>query len=400
MTVSEFLSGAYTCYHACDLGEKMLREAGFVNIDSGTCENAKGYYRVCGGSLFALRAGNANLMLALSHTDSPCLRIRDCESKNATVGVERYGGALMRSLLDRKLIIAGSVVKNSKGTLKAHSVQSDFNIIIPSVAVHLGGGDDGEKLNLSADFKPLLGGGKSVLEALNAADAISADLYCVPAEEAYAAGADGQYICSPRIDNSVSVYACLQSIINCENKATVAIACYNNEETGSATRYGACSVSLQAFLSDAYKALKIKREACEDLRNSFALSCDGSHALHPNHPEKHTADITLGGGVVIKRNDRYATEALTEAAVKQIFGDAGLKTQVYFHHPDMRCGSTVGLTAANNLGAAVCDIGIPQLSMHSAVETAAISDVNDLIAGVTAYFNRVVTVKPNEITVK
>ena len=400
MTLNEFLTKSYTCYHACESGEKMLIEAGFADIDKGAAENAKGYYRVCGGSLYAIKAGNANLMLALSHTDSPGLRIRNYDGECATIGVERYGGALMRSLLDRKLIIAGSVVKSHGSTLKAHTVQSDFNVIIPSVAVHLGGGDEGEKLNVSADFKPLLGEGKSVLQALNCADAISADLYCVPAEEAYAAGSDGQYICSPRIDNLVSVYACLQAIVNCQNKATVAIACYNNEETGSATRYGACARSLHAFLEDSYKALKIKRNAEEDLRNSFALSCDGGHALHPNHPEKHAVDITLGGGVVIKRNDRYATDALTEATVKKIFADAKLKTQVYFHHPDLRCGSTVGLTAANNLGAAVCDIGVPQLSMHSAVETAAIADCNDLSAGVTAFFNRVVTVKANEITVK
>ncbi len=400
MNVSEFLSKSYTCYHAVENALAILKKAGFAELSSvGKNKAAKGYYRADGGSLFAIKLGAENIQLALSHTDSPCLRLR--YDGGTLLGVEKYGGGLLRSYFDVKLKIAGRVAVEKGGVLRAENVCSDFNAVIPSLAVHLGGGENGETFSVSRDMVPLLGDCGNLFAMLGVPDAVDGELFCVPAEAPFECGAGGEYICSPRIDNLASVYASVKALAECENKCTCVAACFNSEETGSETRDGARSQKLRAFIADTLKTAGIKADCDALLSRAFAFSCDGAHALHPNRPDKYSSGApTLGGGVVIKRNDRYATDCLTSAAARKIFSDAGLKTQVYRHHPDLRCGSTIGLMAASGLGAAVCDIGVAQLAMHSAAETAAFSDIDALAAGLTAFFNREVIVSENEITVK
>ncbi len=401
MKINEFLNKSYTCYHAVENAVSILESAGFAPIsEAKSRKDAKGYYRADGGSLFAVKLGAENLQLALSHTDSPCLRLR--YDGGVLSGVEKYGGGLLRSYFDVKLKIAGRVVlARSGGALRAKTVRSDFNVVIPSLAVHLGGGESGETFSVSRDMVPLLGECENLFASLGVPDAIDGELFCVPATEPFECGASREYICSPRIDNLASVYASVKALVECNNKATCAVACFNSEETGSETRDGARSQKLKEFISDALKIAGIKADCDALLSSAFAFSCDGAHAFHPNRPDKYsTGAPVLGGGIVIKRNDRYATDCLTSAAAQKIFSDAGIKTQIYRHHPDLRCGSTIGLMAASGLGAAVCDVGVAQLAMHSCAETAAFSDVEAFEKGLVAFFNREVRVSENEITVK
>lgn len=398
--LEKFLTEAYTPYHAAHLGAEQLRAAGFADIDGGE-KSEVGYYRVCGGALFALRKGGKELISVLSHTDSPSLRIRYGGGEpSLTLDVEKYGGGLLRSYLDRKLKIAGRAVVRRGDSFETRLVCSDFCVVVPSLAVHLGGGAEGE-LTLSRDLKPLLGNCADLYAALGAEDAVDGDLYCVPAESPYYSGANGEYLTAPRIDNLVSVHASLRAITECRNKATCFIACYNSEETGSETREGAEGELGEEFLRDALAAIGRKETPRSLLRDSFALSCDAAHALHPSRLDKYSAGAPeTGKGVAIKRNDRYATDALTASVTAEIFARAGLETQTYFHHPDLRCGSTIGLTAAHGLGAYVCDIGVPQLAMHSAAETAATSDINALSVGLTEFFNSSVKAEKGVITIK
>lgn len=405
MDVKEFLQNAYTSYHAAELGAQMLAKSGFVNIDNSgaTDTNVIGYYRISGGALLAYKVGNRKINAVISHTDSPSLRIRYVtggESAPSVLDTEKYGGGLVRTYLDRKLKIAGRIVTCRNGVTQAQTVCSPFDIVIPSLAVHLGGGKEGESLTASRDLRPLLGGCDDLYAALGVSDGVDGDLFCVPSEQPFTAGASGEYLCAPRIDNLVSVYASLRAISECKNKASCIAACFNNEETGSETREGAQSRLLHAFVADVLQQLKSKASADSVLSKAFVLSCDGAHALHPNHRDKYSDNApVLGGGVVIKRNDRYATDAMTAAVAKEIFARAGKKTQTYFHHPDLRCGSTVGLTAAHLLGAYVCDIGVAQLAMHSALETAALADIEDLQAGLTEFYGLEIDAQNNQITI-
>ena len=403
MELIEFLSKSYTCYHAVEQGAKMLSSAGFVNIDKPTKkDNPVGYFRVAGGSLFAYKTGSG-LNIVLAHTDSPSLRVRYdgtlALTGNASLDVEKYGGGILRSFIDRKLKIAGRLIVKSGDTLESKTVCSDFNLSIPSLAIHLGGGS--EELTVSRDLRPLIGKCENLYDALGYKNALSGDLYCVPGEPPFYSGAEDEYLCSPRIDNLVSVYCAISAIIGCENKSGCLVACYDAEETGSETRYSAGSSLLTAFLSDCIKACGESRSVEEKLHTAFAFSCDGAHALHPMRREKYGENAPeLSGGVVIKRNDRYATDALTAAAAKEIFTLAGVKYQTYYHHPDLRCGSTIGLTSARNLGVATCDIGVGQLSMHSALETAAAEDIQSLETALKKFFSLEVISNGDKITVK
>lgn len=406
MELKEFLNNSYTCYHAAKLGAQMLEKAGFADIDSNAdFKKAAGAYRVCGGCLLAVKKGNDKINLVLSHTDSPSLRLRTDENASAansiTLSTEKYGGGLLRSYFDRKMKIAGRVILKQGNALVSKCVSSDYNVIIPSLAVHLGAGKEGETFSVSRDMRPLAGDCENLCESLGAADAVDSDLFCVPAEEAYDCGVRGEYVCSPRIDNLVSVYASLRALIDCKNVSSAVAACYNSEETGSETREGAEANMLEEFLQKAFAAFGQKADARSVLRSSFALSCDGAHALHPNRKEVYSDNApVLGGGVAIKRNDRYATDALTCAAAREIFARAGVSVQTYRHHADMRCGSTIGLTAAHTLGCAVCDIGVAQLAMHSAVETAAKKDIAALRGGLTKFFESDIAVSADRIEIK
>ena len=403
MELIEFLSKSYTCYHAAELGAQMLKQAGFADIDKPSNKGKKvGYYRVAGGSLFAYKAGEG-LNIVLAHTDSPSLRVRNdgtlALTENASLDVEKYGGGILRSFIDRKLKLAGRLIVKKGDTLESVLVSSDFNVSIPSLAIHLGGGS--EELIVSRDLHPLIGKCENLYAALGYENAVSGDLYCVPGEEPFYSGGGREYLCSPRIDNLVSVYCAVSAIASANNKSGCLVACYDAEETGSETRYSAGSSLLTEFLSDCLKACG-KSESVESvLRTAFAFSCDGAHALHPMRREKYGENApVLGGGVVIKRNDRYATDALTEAVAKEIFGLAGVKCQTYYHHPDLRCGSTIGLISARSLGVATCDIGVGQLAMHSALETAALEDISALESALTKFFSIEVKVEGEKITVK
>ncbi len=402
MTLQEFLCASYTAYHAVQNGVGMLRKAGFVDIDGGKPSGKPtGYYRVCGGSLLAARMGSDTIGLVLSHTDSPSLRIRyrRTEETQATLDVEKYGGGILRAFLDRKLKIAGRVIVREGDTLRTQNVCSDFYVTVPSLAVHLGGGS--EELTLSRDMRPVFGHCDDLYAALGVPNAVDGDLFCVPAEEPFVAGAGGEYLCAPRLDNLVSVYASLRALTECVHRATCAIACFHNEETGSETREGAQSDLLRAFLGDCFAAAGRKIDLSSALSRAFAFSCDGAHALHPNRKDKYAEGApTAGGGVAIKRNDRYATDALSAAAAAEIFARAGKTTQTYFHHADLRCGSTIGLTVSHRLGVTTCDIGVGQWAMHSAVETAALSDIDDLCVALTCFFGCEVTVSAQGISVK
>lgn len=406
MKLEEFLSKAYTCYHAAEKGAQLLQKAGFTDIDAlPNGKNAAGYYRTVGGSLFAMRCAGERLHMVLAHTDSPSLRIRYMPNRAPQNGVafypdvEKYGGGLLRSYLDRKMKIAGRAIVKKNGQFAGKTVCSDFCVVIPSVAVHLGGGT--EELTLSRDLRPFAGNCVDLFAALGVADAVDADLFCVPAEEPFYAGENNEYLCAPRIDNLASVYAALRAIIDCRNTATCLAACFNNEETGSETREGAQSRLLRAFVADVFAAEKRNDSVDDALADAFALSCDGAHALHPMRKEKYADGApVLGEGVVIKRNDRYATDALTCAVVREIFSRADLPTQVYFHHADLRCGSTIGLMASRVFGCAVCDLGVGQLAMHSAVETVARNDAENLVTGLTAFFGNEINAKGDKIIVK
>jgi aspartyl aminopeptidase len=119
------------------------------------------------------------------------------------------------------------------------------------------------------------------------------------------------------------------------------------------------------------------------------LSADMAHAIHPNFPERHEPShrVELGGGPVIKHNvnARYATTATSAASFRHACEQANVRVQEYSHHGSLPCGSTIGPLTAAGLAIDTVDVGVPQLSMHSARETMAAADVTPMTASFAAW---------------
>jgi aspartyl aminopeptidase len=123
---------------------------------------------------------------------------------------------------------------------------------------------------------------------------------------------------------------------------------------------------------------------------SFMVSADNAHGVHPNYAEKQdpTNHPTLGGGPVIKinANCKYMTDADSSAVFKALCENAGVKCQYFVNHSDVAGGSTLGNILTSQLPLRGVDVGSPLWAMHSARETASLSDHTDMIAAMKAFF--------------
>ena len=230
--------------------------------------------------------------------------------------------------------------------------------------------------------------GKSLYERLTQEKVLDSDLYAVPAEKPFYAGAEKEYLCGARIDNLTSVYACMQAIADCVPQNVAVAAFLDNEEVGSSTRQGS-PLFLQRVLNRIEQALGMTDEQREEARQKgMVLSVDNGHATHPAHPEKSDATfpVTLNGGAVIKHHPNYATDGLTSALLKNVL-QGKVPVQDYYNRSDVRCGSTLGLVTSRTLQMKTCDVGAAQLAMHSACETMGAKDVGYVTQALTEFLN-------------
>lgn len=85
-------------------------------------------------------------------------------------------------------------------------------------------------------------------------------------------------------------------------------------------------------------------------------------------------------------NQRYATDGVSAAVFRTVCQGAGVPVQRYANRADLPGGSTLGSIADTLLPVATVDIGLAQLAMHSAVETAGSLDPEYLRRAMTAYY--------------
>ncbi|MBQ6893454.1 MAG: M18 family aminopeptidase, partial [Clostridia bacterium] len=83
---------------------------------------------------------------------------------------------------------------------------------------------------------------------------------------------------------------------------------------------------------------------------------------------------------------RYATDGISSAVFKSICEKAGVAVQSFANRSDMLGGSTLGSIANTMVPVKTVDIGLAQLAMHSAYETAGVKDLDDLVKAMTVYF--------------
>ena len=400
----QFIRKSPTCFHAVAQAAQMLEEEGYVNLKEGVWElKPEGKYYVTrnGSSLIAFRVPcgqPSGFMVAASHSDSPCFRLRDTAELPGNflrLSAERYGGMINATWLDRPLSVAGRVLVQEQNRVEQRLVDFEKDMaLIPNVAIHLNREmNNTVKYDAHTDLVPLYGMGQagSFREALAAQigceqeQILATDLYLYNNQSGTVWGPEKEFVSSPRLDDLACVYGSLQGfLLATPTKSIPVLAVFDNEEIGSETKQGAGSM----FLPDTLQAIAdaLGADYRHLLTGSMMLSCDNGHGLHPNHPElaDRTEAPRLGGGVVLKHSPRYATDGMAGAVFGSICKKAGVPVQHYSNRPDQAGGATLGNIANTKAGMLTADIGMAQLAMHSSFETAAAADVGHLIRAVQA----------------
>lgn len=352
--------------------------------------------------------GCGRFHIIASHSDSPSFKIKEnpeiqVENAYTKLNVEGYGGMLMAPWFDRPLSVAGRVVVRNNGKLKERLVNIDRDLVmIPSLAIHMNReANKGIAYNPQKDLLPLLGCGNSnvrLLEILaedmqiEARDILAHDLFLYNRMNGTIWGADREFVSSPRLDDLQCAFASMEGMLSGKKEESIAVHCVlDNEEVGSGTKQGAASTFLKDTLRRINDSLgRSYEEYLMTLADSFMISADNAHALHPNYAEK--ADPVnrplLNGGVVIKynANQKYCTDAVSAARFKELCEKAGVKYQAFVNRSDVPGGSTLGNISNTQIPMNTVDIGLPQLAMHSPYETAGVEDTWSLIKVAEEFF--------------
>ncbi len=413
----DFIERSPVSFAAVETAQSMLEANGFSCLSFQTAWDlaAGGKYYVTrnGSSLIAFvvpENPNPGFMIAASHSDSPSFKLKnECEvamfDRYTKLNTEGYGGMICSSWFDRPLSLAGRAIVKNGAAFETRVVTFDRDLcLIPNVCIHFNREiNNGYKYNKAVDTLPLLSnstekGGvkKLVAERLDVEpDAIvSMDLFVINRTRGSIFGADDAFFCAPRIDDLQCAYTTLEALLEAEApKAIPVYALFDNEEVGSETKQGAASTFLNDVLTRI--AAHYSRTLSEMLPASFMLSCDNGHALHPNHPELSDAKNAphLNGGVVIKHNanQRYATDALSEALFTEICNRANVPVQHFANRSDIAGGGTLGSISNTRVSLKTVDIGLAQLAMHSAVETGGVKDTDYMIRAAKAFYESALT---------
>ena len=412
-----FLDESPTCYHAAANVLAAMKAAGAVELRESEPWRLErgGFYAVSRGdsAVIAFRVPERafhGFLMAAAHSDSPAFKVRET-GETASAGntlrlsVEPYGGGIWRGWLDRPLSVAGRVVVRKGDRLLSRLVNIDRDLlVIPSVAIHMDRTvNKGTALNPAVDLLPLLGCGaepgafrKLIAEAAGVREEhlLATELFLYPRTRAVQAGLNGEFIVSPRLDDLQCVFGCMDGFLAAQpGESLPVLAVFNNEEVGSNTRQGADSTFLTDVLERIASGCGLSGEAWKAaIANSFMVSADNAHAIHPAHPEYADKGEfpVLNGGIVIKynANQRYTTDAVSGAVFQAVCQKAGVPAQRYSNRADLPGGSTLGNISTAHLSVPTVDIGLPQLAMHSVCETAGTADTDYLVRAMTAYFSR------------
>ncbi len=166
----------------------------------------------------------------------------------------------------------------------------------------------------------------------------------------------------------------------------------DHEEVGSSSTTGAAGPLLERVIERHVTARGGTRDDfLRSLAGSFCVSADNAHAVHPNYADRHDPDhrpmVNAGPAIKINSNQRYATSSSTAAVFQRACESAGVPWQVFVSRNNMPCGSTIGPITATRLGIATVDVGVPQLSMHSARELCGVDDPPALAAALEVFFS-------------
>lgn len=379
------------------------------------------YYMVKNGSaVFAFTIGKdqdtfrKGSKIIAAHSDSPCLRLKPnpeiySDGGVVSLNVEKYGGGILYTWFDRPLSLAGRITLKSDDIM--NPVEKLFDLkkpiaIIPHLAIHFNRGvNEGNAISVQKDMKPVIGyfsaetirrarEGKGLILnyiaqeiGVDPEEILDYEISLYPFLQARLGGLHEEYIESGRIDDLSMAFAGLEALLDTSDKEIEGIrmlAIFDNEETGSGTRQGAASPVLRDIMERICEKLGgDKEDFLIGVANSFMISADDAHAWHPNYNEKYdpTNHPVIGGGPVIKINSncKYMTDSVGAAIFKELCNKSDVDYQMFVNHSDVAGGSTLGNILTSQLDFKGVDVGNAIWAMHSAMETAGVSDHIDMV---------------------
>lgn len=414
----DFITRSPTPYHAVNNACALLEAAGFsaLNESEPWALEAQGRYYVVrrDSSIIAFVQGKqplakTGLRILGAHTDSPCLKVKpepDAHKKGyQQVGVAVYGGALLAPWFDRDLSIAGRVsLLNNQNQLEHHVIDVKRPVaVIPSLAIHLDRTANSDRtINPQTDMPPLLWQQsatapknfkawlKTYLQAqgVNAEQIMDFDLSFYDVQAGSLLGVNNEFIASARLDNLLSCYVTLQSLLAANSDNTCMVVLNDHEEVGSGSTAGAAGNFLTATLERLVSDSSVRHQV---EAKSLMMSVDNAHGVHPNFIAKHDAahGPILNAGPVLKFdvNQSYASQSDLSSHIRLLAQQAGVPLQSFMIRADMRCGSTIGPITAAATGIETLDIGVPTFAMHSIRELAGSEDSEALAKLLTAFLN-------------
>lgn len=411
----QFIEKSPTCFQAVATMKEILEQEGYSELrekDKWNIEKGSRYFVTRNdSSLIAFtvpKEGLKGFRIMASHSDSPTFKIKDnpemtVENKYVKLNVERYGGMLCAPWFDRPLSVAGRVVVKEKDEFVTKLVDVDRDLVmIPNLAIHMSRqANEGYQYSAQKDMLPLYGeiaAKDTFMETIaqaagvKAEDILGHDLFLYNRQKGCIWGAQEEFLSIGRLDDLQCAFASLKGFLGGEKKEYAAVHCVlDNEEVGSSTKQGAASTFLYDVLVRMVRGLGMDYEDyLRALADSFMISADNGHALHPNYTEK--ADPVnrpvLNQGIVIKYsgNQKYCTDAVSAAMFKDLCSQAEVPYQTFTNNSDIPGGSTLGNISNTKVALNSVDIGLPQLAMHSPYETVGVKDTYYLIEAAKKLF--------------
>ncbi len=403
----EFIEKSPSQFHVISNERQKFLDAGFTELCESkewNIESGKNYFVTRNGSsIIAFRMPEKafkSFMIMASHSDSPSFRIKEQpemkEGHYVKLNTEKYGGMLMAPWFDRPLSIAGRAILKTKNGVEIRLVNFDRDLcMLPSLAIHMNReANDGYKYNPQKDLLPLISMDedfnlkKLISEELSVKEdeILGSDLFLYNREPGKVWGAKDEFISIRRLDDLQCSYSSMMGLLEAKNSETAVQihATFDNEEVGSGTKQGADSTFLYDTLVRINEATGGNNgNLLKAIANSFMVSADNAHALHPNYPEKSdpTNKVYMNEGIVIKfnANQKYMTDGLAYGIFTEICNRAKVPYQTFVNRSDVAGGSTLGNISNAHVSINGVDIGLAQLAMHSPYETAGVKDTEYLL---------------------
>ncbi|UCB55640.1 MAG: M18 family aminopeptidase [Thiotrichales bacterium] len=418
-----FIKTSPTPFHAVAAMKTILDTQGFQQLREAdvwdSVDNGRYYVTRNDSSIVAFTLGKdpaANgFRMVGAHTDSPCLKVKPnpeiVKQGYLQLGVEVYGGALLNPWFDRDLSLAGRVSYLDQQQ-QVRSCLIDFEqaiASIPSLAIHLDpDANKSRSINKQTCLPPVImklpdnekhrKGTPDFREMLLAllgrqhADAgaekvLDYELAFYDVQPPAVVGLHQDFIASARLDNLLSCYTGLMSLLDAPDNANCMLVCNDHEEVGSVSTSGAMGSFLKSVL---HRLCPTPEMLARAIDQSMLISADNAHGIHPNFSDKHDDNhgpiMNKGPVIKINANQRYASNSETSAVFRHICARADVPVQSFVVRSDMACGSTIGPLTAAETGIRTIDVGVPTFAMHSIRELAGRWDGYYLYRALREYF--------------